>query len=143
MLSERHCKRGHFPQPARLPVVSEMNLPSGNRQYLYRRVFALLSEAGIEDDYDRRLAASWILDNWHGTGGSEIDSFTQLPDSDLKVVIIALQGWRIVEDVRTANGSSLARAREIVREADGASERPEPMLDDSMYDEPYEFDQGL
>lgn len=143
MLSERRCKRGYFSQPDRLPAVSEMNLSSGNRQYLYRRVFALLSEAGIEDDYDRRLAASWILDNWYGTGGSEIDSFTQLTDSDLKVVIIALQGWRIVEDVRTANGSSLARAREIVREADGASASPKPILDDSMYDEPYEFDQGL
>lgn len=116
-------------------LVSDMNLARGDRQYLYRRVFALLTEAGIDDDYDRRLAASWILDNWHGTSGSEIESFRQLSDADLKVVIIALQGWSIVETVRSANGSSLARAREIINESEGLDQQnARPKLDDSMYE---------
>jgi len=72
-----------------------------------RGIFVVLEQAGIKSRNDRLELASDILDK-------RIDSFKNLNKDDLLDLHFALQSWKRIQDVRSANGSLLEEAEDLV-----------------------------
>jgi len=72
-------------------------------------IFVVLAEAGIKSRDDRLELASDILDK-------NIDSFTEMNEDDILDLHFALQSWKRIQNVRSANGSLLREAEIIVSE---------------------------
>lgn len=73
-----------------------MNAPRRSRAN--RSIFAILEEAGLKSRDDRLMLASSLLDK-------DVHSFTDLDDSDMKDLALALRDWRRVEFARHQTGA--------------------------------------
>lgn len=88
---------------------------------LQKRVFAMCNRANIARS-DRIELAKALLD----LGEFDIKSYNDLSERDLRDIVFALQSWETIELLRAVNGSQLAQARRLVREADFAPEESLP-----------------
>lgn len=70
-------------------------------------VFVVLAEAGIKSRDDRLELAEDILKK-------RLNSFTELSDDDYLDLHFALQAWKVIQDVRSANGALLEESSFIV-----------------------------
>jgi len=72
-----------------------------------RGVFVVLAEAGIKSRDDRLELAEDVL-------GKRVESFSKLDDDDYLDLHFALQSWKRIQDIRSANNSILEEAVVIV-----------------------------
>jgi hypothetical protein len=92
-----------------------------DKRRLQKRVFAMCNRANIARS-DRIELAKALLD----LGEFDIKSYNDLSERDLRDIVFALQSWETVELLRAVNGTQLAQARRLVREADFAPEESLP-----------------
>lgn len=79
---------------------------------------------------DRIELAKALLD----LGEFDIKSYNDLSERDLRDIVFALQSWEIIDLLRAVNGTKLAEARRLVREADFSPEESLP-LDSGLLNE--------
>lgn len=81
-----------------------------HRRKIMRHIFAICSEAGV-DRSDRIELAKAILELGEG-----IESYNELEIADLEDILFALKGWRVVQELRLANGTMYVEARVLVEQ---------------------------
>ena len=97
-----------------------MTIDSDKRR-LQKRIFAMCNRANIARS-DRIELAKALLD----LGEFDIKSYNDLSVRDLNDIVFALKSWETIELLRAVNGSQLAQARRLVREADFSPEESLP-----------------
>lgn len=92
-----------------------------DKRRLQKRIFAMCNRANIARS-DRIELAKALLD----LGEFDIKSYNDLSERDLRDIVFALKSWETIELLRAVNGTQLAQARRLVREADFAPEESLP-----------------
>lgn len=87
--------------------MSEEMMSPGQR----KKLFALLGEAGIKNREDRLSFARTVLD----LSDQDLSSFTELYAHEADDLILAINGWKIAEELRNLNGNTLRSSISFVR----------------------------
>lgn len=93
-----------------------------DKRRLQKRIFAMCNRANIARS-DRIELAKALLD----LGEFDIKSYNDLSERDLRDIVFALKSWETIDLLLTVNGTKLAQARRLVRDADFGPEESLPL----------------